>query len=174
VNGAIGATAAVTITNSTLSDNSAAANGGALFNDLSATATVTSSTFTQNTTAIGGAIDNLGDLIISKSDFTENTADAGNQEERAESHVCSRPFQHCLHRTECGPTAAQGGIEGRNVAQLLRALLERRRRLLAAALGFQPAPDDALNMFLGSHDEEPVRSHHDQERDHEGDQNESH
>jgi len=83
-------------------------------------------------------------------------------------------IEQLLERAQSRPAAGQDGIEGRNVAQLLHVLQERRRRFLGGSLGFQPAPDDALNLFLRSYDEDPIRSYDDQERDHERDQNESH
>jgi CSLREA domain-containing protein len=77
--GAIANHTALTITNSTLSSNSAGHNGGAIYNYRGATLTIGNSTFSGNSARVyGGAIDNDGTTTISNSTFAENTVEDEN------------------------------------------------------------------------------------------------
>jgi predicted outer membrane repeat protein len=70
----------LTVTNSTLAGNSAAAQGGAIYNYLG-TVTITNSTFSDNTALAGGAIYNFvpdqGTLTVNGSTFSGNSASVG-------------------------------------------------------------------------------------------------
>jgi CSLREA domain-containing protein len=69
----------LTITNSTVSGNSATLEGGGVFNGFSSTLTITNSTFSDNDAIIGGGIknSNLGTLTVTNSTFSGNSADVG-------------------------------------------------------------------------------------------------
>jgi hypothetical protein len=64
----------VTVSGSTLSNNSAAWEGGGIFNFLNGTLTVSGSTLSGNTAYIGGGIYNLGTLTVSGSTLSGNSA----------------------------------------------------------------------------------------------------
>ena len=65
----------LTITNSTLSDNSATSGGGGIFNNGSRTLTITNSTLSNNSAANGGGgIHNQGTLTITNSTLSGNSA----------------------------------------------------------------------------------------------------
>ena len=68
-------TATLTLTNSTLSGNSAAfSGGGGIFNSGTATVTLTNSTLTGNSAVSGGGIYNFGTATLTNSTLTGNSA----------------------------------------------------------------------------------------------------
>jgi hypothetical protein len=68
-----GVPATLTVSNSTLSDNSAPY-GGALAVDTGSTATVNNSTLSRNTGEYGGALNNGGTVTVNNSTLSDNSA----------------------------------------------------------------------------------------------------
>src|SRR5438477_9026867 len=63
---------AITITNSTFTNNKAGANGGAIYVSTNSTLTVAGSVFSANTAPSGGAIDNAGTTTLTNTTLTTN------------------------------------------------------------------------------------------------------
>jgi len=69
----------LTVTNSTVSDNTAASSGGGIYNNINSTLTVTNSTFSGNKVPAGGGggIFNSGTVTVTSSTFSNNSGTSG-------------------------------------------------------------------------------------------------
>jgi hypothetical protein len=99
----------VSLTNSTVSGNTATYGGGGIWNQGSVS--LTNSTVSDNTAALGGGIGNGGSLTLTKSTVTGNTATYGGAgiENGSEGSDRPRPVTMLTNSTVSDNTAALGG-----------------------------------------------------------------
>ncbi|MCL4275835.1 MAG: S-layer homology domain-containing protein [Anaerolineales bacterium] len=105
-------------------DNYAYYDGGAIFNDIGSTATISDSLFIQNKADAmyggGGAIGNIGDLLVTHSEFSGNTAGGGGAIVNARdgsTTISQTSFKFNLAMTESG-----GAVHNLNGTMTISAL----------------------------------------------------
>ena len=100
----------LTVTDSTVSGNSADFGGGGIINRANADAEITRSTLSGNTAETGGGIFNAGDLLLANSTVSGNTADTGGGIYK-DSQISSTPRMTVTNSTVSGNAAdAASGI----------------------------------------------------------------
>jgi len=113
--------AALTVSNSTFSDNHAIRGGGGIYIRSGGTVTITNSTFSGNSATGGGGIDNAqGTMLVTNSTFSGNSATAGSG-----GGIGNRGTLTITNSTFSGNSAANsgGGIHNNNTATVYNTII---------------------------------------------------